>query len=573
MDKTLQWLLRHSARTYFSVVFRIHSILSGALLFFILCRTRNFFDAEYYRTSHKPLRFEFAPMLDFSFIGARYRRDPNQWFSQNAYASANPDIGRSMIPPVLHYFLYGRYEGRPLKDGAVVRSGAQDQVPLGVPAVKPYSRFEHLWPDVEKDLMGIRDVERDLSPTAGLKYRLGERMAFAGGPVSGRAARQLAERLPSRIDHLLIVPWLGIAGGSERIGQRLVAMLRDHYRDGGFCVFAPDSSFDVAMEDRKAYGVPIIALNDIADFTSSPGDIVARMEIMDRILTQYRPRTVHCLNSWVGWMTIKERGRYFSRDSNIFGNIYSDVRIDGHPVGSFWAFLPDTIDHLAGVFSDNATVVRKAREYFGFGRSEMDRHYVIRTAVLGLGGGDPAADLRRFQAVKERQSLWMSRIAKEKKIDALEAIARTAPHRRFVMHGAIIPGALPVDLSGLRSLPNVDVRGEFAGLKDLPLNEVDSYVFTTSAEGMPIAVLEAAQMGMPIVAPNVGGIGEFIDETTGWLVSGPDAIDEYVAALDEIGRRPDLAANRVMAAQRRLLEHYSWDSFKRSIAAVPGFLQ
>ena len=41
-------------------------------------------------------------------------------------------------------------------------------------------------------------------------------------------------------------------------------------------------------------------------------------------------------------------------------------------------------------------------------------------------------------------------------------------------------------------------------------------------------------LGLPMVAPNIGGIGEFIDETTGWLVPGADSVDDYVSALNEI---------------------------------------
>jgi glycosyltransferase involved in cell wall biosynthesis len=77
---------------------------------------------------------------------------------------------------------------------------------------------------------------------------------------------------------------------------------------------------------------------------------------------------------------------------------------------------------------------------------------------------------------------------------------------------------------------------------------------------------------LPIVAPNVGGIGEFIDESTGWLVGGPDAVDEYLEALEEIHRNPAEAARRVGAAQARLLERHSWDNFRRTIAAIPGYL-
>lgn len=568
MSALFRRFLQRLARAYFFAAYRVYAAALGFLLLVIMWRTKGFFDPVHYRSTYEPRRFKSFPMLDFAFAGARIRRDPNRWFSQEAYARENPHVGVSAVPPVLHYLLFGRYEERP-PGGTVPPHAAQAaQAAQAAPATRPYDRFERLWPAIEQDMAELRDVERDLSPTATLRTRLAARSVFAGSPTSGRAMQALAKRLPARIDHLLVVPWLGISGGSERTGQRLIAALREHYRDGGLCVLGPDSAFDVAMQDRAAYGIPIVAINDVDPLASLP----ARIEMLDRVLMQYRPRTVHCINSWAGWTLLKERGAHHAQDCRLFGNIYSDVRIDGFPVGAFWAFLPDTIDSLTGVIADNDAVVARARDHFGFGQREMARHHVVRTPVLGLAGGDAAGDLRGFEATADATTLWMSRIAVEKRLDVLARIAKALPQRRFVVHGAVITGAMPVDLSGLRALPNVDLRGEFGRLEDLPFGEFDSYLFTTAAEGMPIAVLEAAQMGLPVIAPDVDGIGEFIDDTTGWLVSGTEAVDEYQAALDDIRRDPRATAERVRAAQRRLVERHSWAGFRQAIAAIPGYL-
>jgi glycosyltransferase involved in cell wall biosynthesis len=48
-------------------------------------------------------------------------------------------------------------------------------------------------------------------------------------------------------------------------------------------------------------------------------------------------------------------------------------------------------------------------------------------------------------------------------------------------------------------------------------NPVDIFVNTSSSEGMPVSVMEAMSVGIPILATNVGGLKEMVDESCGEL--------------------------------------------------------
>jgi glycosyltransferase involved in cell wall biosynthesis len=124
----------------------------------------------------------------------------------------------------------------------------------------------------------------------------------------------------------------------------------------------------------------------------------------------------------------------------------------------------------------------------------------------------------------------------------------------------------------MESTPNVNLLGRFETLLDLPVEKYDSYVFTTSAEGMPIVILEMTMLGLPIVAPNVGGIGDFIDAGTGWLVDGPDDIEQYINSLREIGCDPGEVCRRVLAAQQRLKDRHSWTHFANVVGQIPNYV-
>jgi glycosyltransferase involved in cell wall biosynthesis len=258
----------------------------------------------------------------------------------------------------------------------------------------------------------------------------------------------------------------------------------------------------------------------------------------------------------------------------LFGNIYSDIRFeDGTPYGVFWRFLPKTLTHLTGIIADNKMVVERAKQYFSLLPEQVERFHVLPTPIVGIDGQDPVSQCRPWAPAKGENSLWMSRIAKEKRLDILRFIAERLPDRHFSIYGAILPGAVPEDyLAWTAETTNVRHIGEFNDLSYIPVADFDSYMFTTSGEGMPISLLEAAMLGLPIVAPDIGGIAEFIDDTTGWLVPGTDDVDAYVVALNEIRDCPMEAARRVEAAQKRLVERHSWSNFCRCLATIPGYI-
>jgi glycosyltransferase involved in cell wall biosynthesis len=547
------------------------SFVSGIILLSLLRINRNLLDINFYRGQYGRSRLvRWIPQLEFAFRGAQQLKNPCAAFSQLDYARQRPFV--LGYPPILHFLLYGRYEpevDRPSVVGGMAE--AQSSI-LGAAAETlppPADRLEQLWPLLQADLIGLRDVAHQLTPNVHLKHKLSERRITAPVSLASAVTRAVLGRFPSRVDHLIIVPWLGVSGGSEKVSQRLIQLLREHYSEGGLCVFAPDSVFDLSVAQRRSYGVPIVAIND-----SHPTlDLEARTELVDRALINLRPRTVHTINSDAGWFAFLHHAQHYARDSKLFGNIYSDIRIlEDIPVGAFWRFLPETFEHLTGVFADNQAVINRATENFGLLPAQISRHHVVPTPILGLAGHDPMTELRPFHNPGLKHSLWMSRIALEKRMDILQAITVRCPDRSFSVYGAVLPSAKIIDLSWADEMPNVHLCGHFRHLSDLPVENFDSYIFTTSAEGMPIALLEAAMMGLPIVAPAVGGIGEFIDCTTGWLVSGPDAVDEYVAALEHIHRHPEEAARRVRAAQARLLERHSWSNFRRIVRAIPGYL-
>lgn len=89
----------------------------------------------------------------------------------------------------------------------------------------------------------------------------------------------------------------------------------------------------------------------------------------------------------------------------------------------------------------------------------------------------------------------------------------------------------------------------------------DVYINTNRVDNMPVAVLEACAMGLPIVSTAVGGIKDLLrDGETGLLV--PDNDDEaMVQAIKRLINDPHLA-EQLSANGRRLAQRSAWEEVR-----------
>ncbi|MEY2481379.1 MAG: hypothetical protein QOI04_2306 [Verrucomicrobiota bacterium] len=155
---------------------------------------------------------------------------------------------------------------------------------------------------------------------------------------------------------------------------------------------------------------------------------------------------------------------------------------------------------------------------------------------------------------------WMGRLSRQKNLPLLlhacSRLTTTRPYKILILgdgperaHALSLARELNLDnriiLAGSRS----DIEGWLAAM--------DLFVHTADFEGMPNVVMEAMAMGLPIVASNVDGNRDLIqDGVTGFLAPAGDAA-AFAGRIDELLSNRELAHRIGEGARHYILEHFS----------------
>jgi glycosyltransferase involved in cell wall biosynthesis len=111
----------------------------------------------------------------------------------------------------------------------------------------------------------------------------------------------------------------------------------------------------------------------------------------------------------------------------------------------------------------------------------------------------------------------------------------------------------------------------FVGVSSQPLaflSALDVFVHPSWAESFPYVVLEAMSLGKPVVACEVGGIGEAIEnERSGMLVAPRDPV-ALARALGALLEQPELAGKLGERAAARVGECFSTEAMIDRLCGV-----
>jgi glycosyltransferase involved in cell wall biosynthesis len=94
----------------------------------------------------------------------------------------------------------------------------------------------------------------------------------------------------------------------------------------------------------------------------------------------------------------------------------------------------------------------------------------------------------------------------------------------------------------------------------------DVFINVSSTEGTPVAVMEAASCGIPVIATAVGGNTEIVSERNGTLLNPDPTPEEIAEAILAYAGHPEILAAKRKGSRDIWLERYNAEVNFRAFA-------
>lgn len=368
-------------------------------------------------------------------------------------------------------------------------------------------------------------------------------------------------------DHIFLFSNVGV-GGAERYFNNILKGIAETEPGARILVVLGEPHPSNEWLGRMPHDVVVL---DLAEHLPQIGERGVDLLTLKLIQHSASTATVHVRQCDFGRRFVETFGRLLNDHRCLFYYFCEELRpMEGFRLVEPWsfAFLSENLEVFDVVVADNRLVAETDRERLGFGEEKW-RFLPTRH--------DPP--LSRAEAVARAQTpsarlLWASRMTWQKRPELIRPIAERLyqrwPEMVLDVYGG---GSEDFDPALLRGLPNVDCKGGFSDFAAIAEAGYLALVYTSHFDGIPTVLLEAAGMGMPVIAPDVPAIGEFVtDDVTGVLLTTSLAAEEmadvYVQAIGRLREDPALRAALVGQAYDRVMSVHSQRPYMDALKTV-----
>jgi glycosyltransferase involved in cell wall biosynthesis len=326
---------------------------------------------------------------------------------------------------------------------------------------------------------------------------------------------------------------LSIGGGAQFLADLASSMAAGGFEQRVWCI---GPAGPPAQELQRAR-VPVTPLNKR---TRSGAGVLVRLA---GALRSYGPQAV---------MTHGEAGIIWGLPAAALAGIASRLALvyQNYPETRLrMAAMKSMLPLAAHVVAGSESVARYVRRAFGVPQAR------VSTVHCGIPV-ERFRQVRRHAAGEHRTLLSIGRMVPRKGHEVLmRAAALLFPRAAGVRVLLVGDGPCRPALAELARELGIERRVEFRGAvwPDTPVwEEADVFVFPSLVEPQGLVVLEAFACGVPVVASDVGGIGEMIEPEVSGLLVPPGDPAALASALERVLTEPGLAEHLAAGGLRRV---------------------
>ena len=307
-------------------------------------------------------------------------------------------------------------------------------------------------------------------------------------------------------------------GGTARYIQQVVQTTKQH---GIKSTVLTGFVQGAEQEDPAAHELPIVRINRLGRAIDPRKDLAAAKEIGNAV-SELKPDIVHTHTFKAGALT-----RIVNPDVPLVHTFHGHLLDDPEFQGPKKLAIIAAERALAPRAHKLITVGKQvAADLLARKIGTRDQYVSIPPGVTPLEQMDKA-DARRELGIDSHAVVvaWVARVTGVKAPQRMIDIAKHHPEITFVMAGGgdmegFMRANAPENLKVLGWQPAVTV-----------FSSADVVISTSENEGMPVALIEAQMMGLPVVATDVGSVAEVVENKSTGFVTSPKHLDTALTTL------------------------------------------
>lgn len=280
-----------------------------------------------------------------------------------------------------------------------------------------------------------------------------------------------------------------------------------------------------------------------------------------QLMLEEKFELIHCHMPLTGILTRKAAEkvrRMTGRRTEVLYTAHGLHFFKGAPLGNWLYYMPER--HYAR-YTDKLILINQ-EDY------ERGSHFPVRGSVEFVPGvgirpmpdPDPAFDLRSQYGIPEDHKIVVS-VGELTESKNQSVLIRAMDRFRRDKLTCIICGTGPVkdrleqQIKEMYLQDKVILAGYCTNIPDI-LRQSDIFAFPSMREGLPVALMEAMQAGLPVMAADIRGNHDLIRDGEGGFLFTENLPEDYAQAIRYFLKYPDEAA-RMGKWNRKQVDNFS----------------